>query len=78
MAKPPMFHIVALNLLVLRVRDRAGMQRFYCDVPREVWPRYAADIERRVALPCGHYPNEQRPQGTLRELSGSLAARTVR
>src|SRR6185312_15222266 len=29
--------------------------------PMEVWPRYAGDIRRGVALPCGHYLSEERP-----------------
>jgi haloacetate dehalogenase len=36
--------------------------------PREAWPRYCARIERLVALPCGHYPAEQAPVETGREL----------
>jgi haloacetate dehalogenase len=47
-------------------------QKYYD--PRAVWPRYAANIERAVALPCGHYPNEQCPEDTLRELSGFFRA----
>jgi haloacetate dehalogenase len=36
--------------------------------PAEVWPRYAADIRRAVALPCGHYLSEECPVETAAEL----------
>jgi haloacetate dehalogenase len=36
--------------------------------PREAWPRYCADIVGMAALPCGHYPSEQAPEETYREL----------
>jgi haloacetate dehalogenase len=36
--------------------------------PMEVWPRYARDIRRGVALPCGHYLSEERPAETAAEL----------
>jgi haloacetate dehalogenase len=36
--------------------------------PMEVWPRYASDIRRGVALPCGHYLSEERPAETAAEL----------
>ncbi len=36
--------------------------------PLEVWPRYASDIRRGVALPCGHYLSEERPAETAAEL----------
>ncbi len=32
MNRPPVFHILGLDHAVLRVRDLARMQRFYCDV----------------------------------------------
>ncbi|MBC7780356.1 MAG: VOC family protein [Proteobacteria bacterium] len=32
MSRPPVFHILGLDHAVLRVRDLARMQRFYCDV----------------------------------------------
>lgn len=35
--------------------------------PRTEWPKYCANIERMVALPCGHYPTEQSPKETLEE-----------
>src|SRR5262249_43124601 len=36
--------------------------------PLEIWPRYASDIRRGVALPCGHYLSEERPTETAAEL----------
>lgn len=36
--------------------------------PREAWPRYCSNIVRMTALPCGHYPSEQAPEETYREL----------
>ena len=36
--------------------------------PRQVWPRYCADIAGMTALPCGHYPVEQAPNETFDEL----------
>ena len=35
--------------------------------PTVEWPKYCANIERMVALPCGHYPTEQAPKETLAE-----------
>ncbi len=35
--------------------------------PTIEWPKYCANIERMVALPCGHYPTEQAPSETLAE-----------
>jgi haloacetate dehalogenase len=35
--------------------------------PTIEWPKYCANIERMVALPCGHYPTEQAPKETLAE-----------
>lgn len=35
--------------------------------PTIEWPKYCANIERMVALPCGHYPTEQAPRETLAE-----------
>ena len=52
--------------------ERSHTQKFYH--PAEVWPRYAARIERMVALPCGHYPNEQSPEETLQALTGFFDA----
>jgi len=52
--------------------EHSHTQKYYS--PAEVWPRYAARIERAVALPCGHYPNEQSPEETLRELDGFFEA----
>jgi haloacetate dehalogenase len=36
--------------------------------PAEVWPRYASNIVRGAALPCGHYLSEEAPEETCREL----------
>ena len=36
--------------------------------PMEVWPRYARDIRRGTALPCGHYLSEECPAETTAEL----------
>jgi len=36
--------------------------------PREVWPRYCANVVRMQSLPCGHYPSEQAPEQTYEEL----------
>ena len=36
--------------------------------PRDAWPQYAANIVRIRSLPCGHYPAEQAPEETWREL----------
>jgi haloacetate dehalogenase len=38
--------------------------------PRETWPKYAENIVRMQALPCGHYPSEQAPEETYAELRG--------
>ena len=35
--------------------------------PTVEWPKYCSNIERMVALPCGHYPTEQAPRETLAE-----------
>lgn len=35
--------------------------------PTIEWPKYCANIERMVPLPCGHYPTEQAPKETLAE-----------
>jgi hypothetical protein len=36
--------------------------------PREAWPPYAANIVKFCPLPCGHYPAEQAPDETFKEL----------
>jgi haloacetate dehalogenase len=36
--------------------------------PDEIWARYAADIRRAQALPCGHYLSDEAPEETYREL----------
>jgi haloacetate dehalogenase len=36
--------------------------------PTEIWPRYASDIRHAVALPSGHYVNDECPADTAREL----------
>jgi haloacetate dehalogenase len=40
----------------------------------EIWPRYAADIRRAQALPCGHYLSEEAPNETYAELRAFFAA----
>lgn len=42
--------------------------------PAEVWSDYCANIVRARALPCGHYPNEQAPDETVRELDSFFSA----
>jgi haloacetate dehalogenase len=37
--------------------------------PRVAWPLYASNIVKFCPLPCGHYPAEQAPEETYRELS---------
>jgi haloacetate dehalogenase len=41
--------------------------------PMEVWPRYARDIRRAVALPCGHYLSDECPAETAAELHAFFA-----
>ncbi len=36
--------------------------------PAQAWARYAGNIVRARALPCGHYPSEQAPEETYQEL----------
>ena len=36
--------------------------------PRIEWPKYCEKIIRMVELSCGHYPTEQEPEETYREL----------
>ena len=43
--------------------------------PQEVWPRYCSNIVRMQALPCGHYPVEQAPDDTYRELRSFFIAK---
>jgi haloacetate dehalogenase len=40
----------------------------------EIWPRYARDIRRGEALPCGHYLSEEAPDETYAELRAFFAA----
>ena len=40
----------------------------------EIWPRYALDIRRGKALPCGHYLSEEAPDETYAELRAFFAA----
>ena len=40
----------------------------------EAWSAYAANITACVALPSGHYPAEQAPEETWRELDGFFSA----
>lgn len=30
----------------------------------DAWAKYASNLVRCIALPCGHYPAEQDPEGT--------------
>ncbi len=41
---------------------------------RVAWPLYAANIFKFCPLPCGHYPAEQVPDDTYRELAAFLKA----
>ncbi len=43
--------------------------------PAEIWPRYASDIRRAVALPCGHYLSEECPEETAAELHAFFSAK---
>jgi haloacetate dehalogenase len=43
--------------------------------PQEVWPRYCSNIVRMQGLPCGHYPVEQAPDDTYRELRSFFIAK---
>jgi haloacetate dehalogenase len=36
--------------------------------PVAAWSRYASRITRARGLPCGHYPAEQAPEETFKEL----------
>jgi haloacetate dehalogenase len=40
----------------------------------EIWPRYATDIRRAQALPCGHYLSEEAPNETYAELRAFFTA----
>src|SRR5689334_2759484 len=40
----------------------------------QIWRRYASDIRRAKALPCGHYLSEEAPDETYRELRDFFAA----
>ena len=42
--------------------------------PGEVWRRYASDIRRAAALPCGHYLSEEAPGETTAELHAFFSA----
>jgi len=39
--------------------DKSHVQQHFS--PREAWPKYAANITDMVAVPAGHYPQEQAP-----------------
>jgi haloacetate dehalogenase len=43
----------------------------------EIWPRYATDIRRGQALPCGHYLSEEAPNETYAELRAFFAGEGV-
>jgi hypothetical protein len=38
------------------------------------WAKYESNLVRCIALPCGHCPAEQSPEGTYRGLDGFFAA----
>jgi haloacetate dehalogenase len=46
--------------------------------PEEIWRRYASDIRRAKALPCGHYLSEEAPVETYRELRDFFVAGSLR
>ena len=52
--------------------ETGGVGRHHC--PADIWPRYARDIRRAVALPCGHYLTDERPTETAAELASFFAA----
>jgi haloacetate dehalogenase len=45
--------------------------------PMEIWPRYASDIRRAAALPCGHYLSEEAADETHRELRDFFASASL-
>jgi haloacetate dehalogenase len=49
-----------------------GVGRYH--QPPEVWARYASDIRRARALPCGHYLSEEAPTETAAELQAFFTA----
>lgn len=57
---------ITCPLLVI-VGGQSHTSKFYSF--DEAWSKYANNIVRCVALPCGHYPAEQDADGTYRELS---------
>ena len=58
-------HAITCPLLVI-VGGRSHTSKFYSY--EEAWARYATNLVRCTALPCGHYPAEQAPDETYREL----------
>jgi haloacetate dehalogenase len=58
---------ISCPLLVI-VGGRSHTSKFYSY--EEAWRRYATNLIRCVALPCGHYPAEQAPDETYAELLG--------
>ena len=50
--------------------EKSHVNRSY--KPIEAWRERAADVRGKM-LPCGHYPSEQAPEETLRELREFLA-----
>jgi haloacetate dehalogenase len=58
-------HAITCPLLVI-VGGRSHTSKFYRY--EEAWARYATNLVRCTALPCGHYPAEQAPDETYREL----------
>ena len=60
---------IAMPMLVLW-GEKSHVNRSY--KPIEAWRERAADVRGKM-LPCGHYPSEQAPEETLRELREFLA-----
>ena len=44
--------------------------------PAEIWPHYATDIRRMIAVPSGHYPSEEAPRETEAELRAFFGGQT--
>jgi haloacetate dehalogenase len=52
--------------LLVIVGGQSHTSKFYSF--EDAWSQYASNLKRCIALPCGHYPAEQDPEGTYREL----------
>jgi haloacetate dehalogenase len=46
--------------------------------PADIWPRYATNIVRGAAIPCGHYLSEEAPEQTYGELRDFFIAGDLR